>query len=452
MWCGSVGGGVWKTLNGGASWFPLDDFMANLAVACMVMDPADPNVIYAGTGEGFGNGDAIQGAGIFKTTDGGATWTQLASTSTMDFLFVNRLGISPANSQILLAATRTGIFRSTDGGANWSQRGTLNTLDLAFHPTDGTKCIASGIGFVRYSTDGGLTWNTASGISGAGRIEIAYAPSNPNIVYASADKNNGELYGSTDGGLTYSLRNTGNNYFLEAGGEQGWYDNSLSVDPTNPNTLVVGGIDLWRSTDGGSTLNDITSGAVGPGVHTDQHAIVFPANFNGSTIKDVFVGNDGGIFLTSDIYNVNGFHGPWKKLNNNLGITQFYGGAGNPRNGEIIGGAQDNGICHYVPGSGWSQYQYVGDGGFCAADTSGNFYGEYTYLYLFRNCLIGGAMVPLCGIADSQNPNNANFIAPFVLDPNNPNTMVAGGASLWRTFNVQTCCRTVQTGRRSKRP
>jgi len=446
MWVGSVGGGVWKTVNGGTSWFPLDDFMANLAICCMVMDPQNPNLIYAGTGEGFG-GDRIQGAGIFKTTDGGSTWVQLSSTANTNFLFVNRLAISPNNSQIVLAATRHGIFRSTDAGASWNQTSSSNTsrsntLDLAFDPSDGSKCIASGIasgnGFVVVSTDGGMTWTAATGIDGAGRIEIAYAPSNPSIVYASVERNNGEVWRSTDGGQTYSLRNTGNNYFYESSGQQGWYDNCLSVDPTNPNTLVVGGIDLWRSTDGGSTLNDITSGAVGPGVHKDQHAIVFPANFNGSTVKDVFVGNDGGVFLTSDIYNVNGFHGPWTKLNNNLGITQFYGGAGNTKNGEIIGGAQDNAVCHYVPGSGWSQYQYGGDGFFCAADTNGNFYGEDAYLGLERNCC-AGAMCGLCGIPDSNDSTKANFIAPFVLDPNNANAMVAGGTSLWRTFNVQTC-------------
>jgi photosystem II stability/assembly factor-like uncharacterized protein len=461
MWAGSVGGGVWKTLNGGTSWFPLDDFMPNLAICCMVMDPNNPDVIYAATGEGFGNIDAIQGAGIFKTTDGGTNWTQLPSTAptaTNAFLWVTRLAISPANSQVMLAATANaggsfsmgdatsgvnGIWLTTDGGSSWTQTFGGALLDVAFDANDASKCIASGkSGLVLYSTDGGKDWSAASGVpaSGAGRVEVAYAPSNPTIVYASVDRNNGELYRSTDGGQTYSLRNTGHNYFSDGSDpEQGWYDNCLWVDPTNPNTLVIGGIDLWRSTDGGSTLNDITSGALGPGVHSDQHAIVSPANFNGSTVKTVFVGNDGGVFMTTDIYGASGFGGPWTELNNNLGITQFYAGAGNTSNGEIIGGAQDNGICHYVPNSGWSQYQYIGDGGFCAADSSGNFYSEYAFLDLYRNCLVGGAMVPLCGIADSGTDSTANFIAPFVLNPNNPNMMVAGGASLWRTFNVQTC-------------
>ena len=148
MWAGSVGGGVWKTLNGGASWNPLDDFMPNLAIACMVMDPANPDIIYAGTGEGFCNIDAIQGAGIFKTTDGGMTWAQLSFTaSNPNFLWVNRIAISPANSLVILAATSTGIWRSTDGGATWTQRHFSGTVeDVAFDPSNGSKCVASGNG------------------------------------------------------------------------------------------------------------------------------------------------------------------------------------------------------------------------------------------------------------------------------------------------------------------
>jgi hypothetical protein len=121
MWVGSVGGGIWKTTDGGASWQPLDDFMANLAVSTLAIDPTNPNVLYAGTGEGFYNPDSLRGAGIFKTTDGGATWTQLSSTANSDFEYVNRLSISPSNSQVLLAATGTGMFRSTDGGTNWTK-------------------------------------------------------------------------------------------------------------------------------------------------------------------------------------------------------------------------------------------------------------------------------------------------------------------------------------------
>ncbi|SPE61342.1 conserved hypothetical protein [Verrucomicrobia bacterium] len=459
LWIGSVGGGVWKSTNGGASWFAQDDFMAVLAIGCMVMDPTNPSVIFAGTGEGFNNADGLRGAGIFKTTDGGTTWNQLPTTANTSFYYVNRLAISPTNHQIMLAATGSGIFRSTNGGTNWTQQYSAESiLDLAFNPITGTACVASGStygasGLGLYSSDAGVTWNTATGLPTAGRIEIAYAPSSPNIVYASANNNSGQIYASTNGGVSYTLHNTGNNYL----GGQGWYDNCIWVDPTNPNILVVGGLDLWRSTDGGNTLTDI-GGYSGASVHPDQHAIVQIPTYNGSTIRTVFVGNDGGIFRATDIYTAAPSSG-WTKLNNNLGITQFYGAAGNNTSGTIVGGTQDNGTPRFTTpagSNGWSS-MFGGDGGYCASDPSNAnyFYGEYVYLQIFRSTDggvsanyiysgLGDAGVPDLGDGDPDggspkgDPDSAaNFIAPFILDPNNPNTMLAGGSNLWRSVNVK---------------
>ena len=247
MWVGSVSGGIWKTADGGTSWQPEDDFMANLAVGSMIMDPTDSDTIYAGTGEGFYNGDAIRGEGVFKTTDGGANWSQLPSTATADWYYVNRMAFSPDGSTIL-AATRSGIFRSTDGGANWTQALTANVADIDFDPADNNKAAAGGRsnGLGWYSTDGGQNWTATTftpALSGASRVEMAYAPSSPNIVYASVAASSGQLWKSVDGGQNYSLVNTGSNYL----GSQGWYDNVVWVDPTNANNVIVGGIDLWRS-------------------------------------------------------------------------------------------------------------------------------------------------------------------------------------------------------------
>jgi photosystem II stability/assembly factor-like uncharacterized protein len=450
MWAGGVDGGVWKTTNSGAKWFPLDDFMPNLAVSCMVMDPTNPNVIYVGTGEGEYNQDAVQGAGIFKTTDGGTTWTQLSSTANGIFWYVNRLAICPTNNLIILAATRSGIMRSTDGGASFTPAMGTEMLDIQFSPTNG-QCIASGWnGGVFYSSDAGATWSTATGLPTSdgfveGRVEAAYAPSDPSIVYASVDNNDGEVYKSADGGQTYSLVNTGNTYLSG----QGWYDNCIWVDPTNPNTVVVGGTDIWRSTDGGNTFTDI--GGYSGSIHPDNHAIVGIPSYNGSSIRTVFIGNDGGIFEATDIVTASSSSG-WTTLNNNLGITQFYGAAGNVTSGTIVAGAQDNGTERYTPASGtngWIEW-FGGDGGYCAADpTDPNyFYGEYTYLAIFRStdgANSGGSIYS--GITDAggdedfdpgdTNDNSANFIAPFILDPNNPNTLLGGGLSLWRSTNVK---------------
>ena len=457
MYVGSVGGGVWKSTNGGGSWFPLNDFMGNLAIGCLLMDPTNPNVIYAGTGEGFSNADGLRGAGIFKSTDGGTNWTQVPSTANSSFYYVNRLTVSPTNNLILIAATGTGVWRSTDGGSTWSQRyNTVAMLDVVFNPADGSKAIASGstygvIGRVIYSTDGGVSWLASSGLpASGGRIEVAYAASNPSIVYASANNNSGEVYRSTDGGVTFTFMS---NPAHVSG--QGWYDNCIWVDPTNPNLVLIGGTDIYRSVDGGSTFSDI--GGYSGGIHPDQHAIVNTAGYNGTSIKTVFIGNDGGLFKAADISTVTPGAG-WTTLNNNLGITQFYGAAGNRNSGTIVGGTQDNGTERYTTPGGPQGYTFMfgGDGGFCAADqTDPNyFYGEYVYLQIHRSSNggasssyitsgLGDAGVPGGGgDPDGEGPDgdpdaSANFIAPFILDPNNQNTMLAGGSNLWRSVNVK---------------
>lgn len=458
LYTGGVGGGVWKSTNGGSSWFPLNDFMGNLDIGCMLMDPTNPNVIYAGTGEGTSNADGLRGAGIFKSTDAGATWNQLPSTANPSFYYVNRLAVSPTNNLVLLAATGSGIWRSTDGGVSWSQRySTVAMLDVVFNPVDGTQAVASGstygvIGRAVYSTDGGLSWLASSGLpASGGRIEVAYAIANPSIVYASANNNSGEVYRSTDGGVTFVFMSNPGHV-----GGQGWYDNCIwAGDPTNPNLVLIGGTDIYRSVDGGSTFSDI--GGYAGGIHPDQHAIVAASGYNGTTIKTVFIGNDGGFFKATDVTTVTPGSG-WATLNNNLGITQFYGAAGNNTSGTIVGGTQDNGTERYTTAGGPQGYTFMfgGDGGFCAADqTDPNyFYGEYVYLQIHRSSNggasssyitsgLGDAGVPgLGGDPDGQGPNgdpdaSANFIAPFILDPNNANTMLAGGSNLWRSVNVK---------------
>jgi photosystem II stability/assembly factor-like uncharacterized protein len=457
MWVGGVGGGVWKTTNNAASFFPCNDWMGNLAVSCLALDQTNSNVIYAGTGEGFGNLDAIPGAGVFKSYDGGSNWVQL-NNFFLNSYNINRLAISPTNNKVILAATSAGISRSVDAGTNWNSpflSGSI--LDVAFNPTNGMQCIAAGKNFglsaALYSTNGGSTWTGASGLATNGRIELAYAPSSPNIIYASQDTNGGTLWISTDGGVTYTLRNSGSNYL----GNQGFYANCIWVDPTSPSNLVVGGLDLWRSTDGGITLTKISDWIANENnnamvsVHADHHAIVGSPSFDGLNNRMVYFGNDGGLYCATNIYTATTNTG-WLNLNHNLGITQPYGIAANPTTFATIIGSQDNGSTGWTPtnGTSWTIWG-LGDGGFCAADpTDPNyFYGEYTYLQIYRSTngslsssYIYGGISDAGTVAgydddDPEAPHSASFIAPFALDPNNPNTMLAGGSNLWRSVNVK---------------
>lgn len=463
MWVGSVSGGIWRTDNGGDSWQPVNDFLANLAVSTMVINRANTDVMYAGTGEGFANvngnfTDFIQGAGVFQSTDRGATWNQLASTNNANFFFVNRLAISP-NGNTILAATNTGIWRSTNGGTTWTQATLSQTFDIDFHPTDNSRAIAGGEGGAQLSTDGGQTWNAATFSPVINpqpttppppapppqilnrRIEVAYAPSAPGTVYASVHQAQtgaasgtyrGETYRSTDGGQTFNRVNTTD--FL---GGQGWYDNTIWVDPQDDRFVIVGGVHLWRSTDSGATFIQISDGSANS-AHADHHIIVaHPGFLTGTIFSTVYFGNDGGISRTPIVAAATTTSG-WVEMNNNLGITQFYGAAGNATSGVIVGGTQDNGTLRFSGNTeGWTSMQ-GSDGGYCASDpTDGNFfYGETQNLGVVRSTDGGLTSAPIsAGIADAG--NNTNFIAPLVLDPNDPNTLLAGGLSLWRSTDVK---------------
>lgn len=444
LWLGSVGGGIWKTTDGGASWSAVNDFMGNIAVSALAISP-DGNTLYAGTGEGFFNGDALRGAGIFKSTDGGTTWNQLPNaspTASTDWYYVNRIAIQPGTPATVLAATNSGLYKSTDSGATWSKRYTGRVTDIKFNPANGALAILGtgyGSGTIAYSADAGSTWTNSPSFTAKGnRVELAYGSGNTAYAaYDHASSGSGQIWKSTDAGATWALISTPGHL-----GNQGWYDNTIWVDPTNNNHLIVGGLDLYRSTNGGVTWTKISQWySVNSGsVHADHHTIVSAAGYNGTSNKTIYFGNDGGIYKAADITAVTSVTTGWTKLNNGLAITQFYSGAGhNGTNGHVIGGAQDNGSLLYAgSGSNWSEY-YGGDGGYSDVDpTDGNYlYGEYVYLQMHRSTDGGASSASsiYSGISDAG--SNANFIAPFALDLNNSNTMLAGGASLWRSTNVK---------------
>jgi hypothetical protein len=447
MFAGTVGGGIWKSTNGGTNWSLVDDKFRSLAIGCMAFDPSNPDVIYAGTGEGFFNSDAIAGAGIYKSIDGGLTWNLMPGTE--NFGNVCRIAVSPANSNLILVSTRYGgIRRTVDGGANWNTvANAQGSFQIVFDPTNPNKLVGHIIDYdfnvndwyhrAAYSTDAGATWTTAGGLSqlwGFGsRLELAYAASSPNIVYASVATGGGKVWKSVDGGQSFDP--------VTVTGSSGcsWYACPIWVDPTNPNRVVVGGTHIFRSSDGGATLSQISNGYINTTQpHPDIHYIGHAPGYNGGTNKKVFICNDGGVYSTNDITTATTSSTTWTRLDRTKHSTQYYGAAGDGPSGRIVGGTQDNGTHTLNTGSNNAILTFGGDGGFCALDsTNANYlYGEYIRLQIHRSTNAGGSANYIYnGIADAG--SNANFIAPFILDPNNQNTMLAGGASLWRTTNVK---------------
>lgn len=262
---GSVGGGVWKTVDAGASWTNITPDLPNLAISSLAVCTSSPSVIYAGTGEAFGNLDGIGGAGIFKTTDGGSSWVQLTSTVADDsFRAVNRIIVDPANSDIVVACSNTstgnfsnaasGIFRSDDGGASWTKVYTSDAYvqQVIAAPTDFQVQYASvyGVGVLK-STDGGKTWVSTSGdIKAAGRIELAVSSKAADKIAASVVGNlsgeaGADLYFSIDGGASWAyVSEEGDNNFDFLG--QGDYDNTIMFHPFDDNIVYVGGVDIFK--------------------------------------------------------------------------------------------------------------------------------------------------------------------------------------------------------------
>jgi len=454
IWIGSASGGIWKSTNSGSSWSPIDDFMTSLAITSLVFDPSSTSIMYAATGEGFGNSDALPGAGILKSIDGGNTWSQLASTNNGNFLFVNRLAAHPDSDSagILYAVTNSNrVYKTEDGGISWVEK--LQTasdpVDVRVNITDNNEVIVGCKDDIYLSDDYGETWTLeTSGAANklpadAGRCEVTFCPSNANRIYVGMERNEGEIWRSDDNGTTWSLINTGSEYM----GDQGWYNNTIWVNPANSSSLIVGGVDLYRSTDAGASLTKISdwrdyhNGGSANSAHADQHCIIEAADYLNSSNPVVYFGNDGGIQKTNNVWTVTANSG-WENLaNTSLGITQFFGGAAAEDGSIIVGGTQDNDKLRYKSSGTWSGnnnwYQSsTGDGGYAAINNNNTslVYGSYTRLKIKKSTDGGNSYSnSYSGIGDAGDKLRALFISPFSMDPNDPSILIAGGSRIWRT-------------------
>jgi uncharacterized protein (TIGR03437 family) len=507
IYAAGVSGGIWKSTNGGQAWTPLGDALATLAVSSMTFEPGNPNAIYVGTGEGviLAEEDTIgdfRGAGIFKTTDAGANWVRLSATATSDFFYVNDIVVSTKDKNRIYAGTRTGVWRSTDGGASWAKvLDPKNTddetvaggcLDLAIRADADTDTVIASCGTFETATvyrnpdaGGAGTWKAVLTEEGMGRTSLAIAPSNQSIMYALASSIDfGDyLYGlyavfrSTNGGETWTatVRNTDvtklntlllSNPIIATLGDcqldyrselfsQGWYDNVIAVDPVDPNRVWAGGIDLFRSDDGGANWGVASYWWVDePGEpkkipqysHADQHAIIFHPQYNGASNQIVFVGGDGGIFKTENARAATATGQTatckpsnsavrWRSLNNGYGVTQFYHGRIAPNGKSYFGGTQDNGTLFGTDDKGPNAWFSIvgGDGGYGAFDavTPSTLFASYTGLSFVKSTDMGTTF----GDATGGLSDDALFIAPMAIDPSDPRRLWTGGNYVWRTTN-----------------
>ncbi len=461
MFAGSAGGGLWKTTVGGVgadAWDRVETGFPILAVSTVAMDPADSDVIYIGTGEAYryqtsDGGEVYRltrgsyGIGILKSTDGGGSWSHSLDWSYDQNRGVWMIAVHPADSNIVYAATTEGIYKSTNAGGGWTLvNDVIMGTDVRIHPTTPDTLFSAhgnfssaGQGIYR-STDAGASWEKlTSGLpaSWSGKAQLAVSSVQPTYIYASignAESGRG-LYRSTDTGDTWEQA-YGNGYQSY----QGFYSHYVLPSPFDTNRIFVAGIDIYRSTNGGSSFqqrSDWTSmyygtpppeGPIGgPNyAHADHHfAVWHPTDPN-----TIFFCSDGGVFKSTD------GGGTFQSLIGGLVTSQFYNGMGLSATSpsKLIAGMQDTATAVYRGGPAWERH-IGGDGSWAAIHPTDDeiLYGSAQYLYLMRSANDGAywnyIAPPETGGEDSA------FISPFVLSPAEPDVVYAGRERVYKSTN-----------------
>ncbi|MCX6310997.1 MAG: T9SS type A sorting domain-containing protein [Bacteroidetes bacterium] len=469
---GVAQGGMWKTSNNGTSWTPLTDNLPITRISDICIDPSDPNnTMYISVCDfeyiGFGlylNGrkrNTHYGLGVYKTTDGGLTWNPTGLTFQMtqgDASLIRKIIVDPTNSNNILACGVTGMYRSTNAGVTWTNVNPGLFWDMQKDPVT-SNTIYAATGWVMNSNDGsasilkstnfGLTWTTlTTGIPATGsvqRIKLAIAPSDPNYIYAIAVDNQSGLYGiykSTNAGTNWTFIPATTN-ILEGGdgtnsGGQGTYDLGFMVNPTNRNVLYVGGVNLWGSSNGGTSFDPASHWTLsyGPTIHGDIHFIA-PNPVTG----EIYVCSDGGVFRTASFltqtWNAANGGSPWPTqwthISDGMQISSFYR-ISSSKNvaGRLVVGAQDN-ASMYFSNNAWSTI-FGGDGMDNYLDPVNNLKiigsSQYGYFYMSLDDGLSDA-----GTNPNVNGEAGEWTSPIIANYNQYGTIYAGFENVVKTTN-----------------
>lgn len=464
VFVGAASGGVFRSTDNGATWTDVWAGAGSLSIGALAMDPTNPDLLWAGTGEANPGGGSIAygGDGVWKSTDGGAIWISCGLALTNS---IGRIAVDPLTpSRVFVAATGDlyakdtdrGLYRTTDSGASWEQvlfvSDSTGCVDVAIDPANPNRVLAAtwermrrpGTRFyggvtsgIWLSTDGGTAWTQiTSGLPTAaskpGRIGIAIAPSSPSTCYAVYADSTGlfaGFYRSTDSGVTWARRTDSQ---LASGGFYstfGWWFGRLWVHPTLPGTVWADGVGLYRTTNGGNAWS-----AVSGSLHADQHAQwIQPSN-----PSVMWKGNDGGAYRTTNAGT------SWTHVAT-LPITQFYTcEAHTAEPWKAYGGAQDNGTWRSIAANSddWGELPIGGDGQYVVVDPNATsvIYGEYQYGEFFKS-VNGGASFS-SAVSGISVGDRKNWSTPVVVDPasvGKPQTTLYYGANrLYRSTNSAT--------------
>ena len=442
VFAGTGAGGLWVSTNSGTSWTTNTNSLSVLGCSDLAINPLNTSIMYLAMGDI--DASDTKSTGVLKSIDGGLTWSTTGLTFSVSLgRTIGRLLINPLNPNVVLAATSVGIYRTNNAGVTWNVVKTGSYNDIEYKttaPFDTTNVFAvTGSTFVR-SVNGGNTFTTtATGLptTGVNRMALSVTAADPNYIYIlcskSSDNSFGGVYRSVDGGVTFTLMSSTPNIFgwstggTDTGG-QGWYDIACGVSPTNKNEIICGGVNSWKSINGGSTwtLNSHWTGGGGkPYVHADLHVVEY---VNGTTC---YMGTDGGVAKTTN----SGV--AWTTINGTMNIAQSYkigqsAQAGTPN--YVISGHQDNGTNLWNAGV-WTEV-YGGDGADCFVDWSSNATLVESYVQgdFNRSTNSGGTWTSII----SGITGTAAWVAPIIQDPNNANIFYSGYQQVFKTLNKGT--------------
>ena len=449
IYAGAPAGGLWVSYDNGQSWETHTDNLTNIGVSDLAIDPNHPDTMYLATGDR----DAADtySFGLLKSTDGGLTWnTTGLSFGLTQGRRIARVRVHPDSSNRVIVAARNGMYLSTNYGQTFSlvKSGSFNSLAVSSSPDTMYASTTGSTSKVYRSINGGTSWSQLTGglpTSGLSRAEVAVSPQDPTVVYALYG-NSGQgykgLYRSTDAGNSWTLKSSSPNIFGwqvngSGTGGQAWYDLSLAVNPTDTNTVYVGGVNIWKSTDGGANWSIVGHwyGASGtPFVHADHH---FAAFRPGST--ELYACTDGGVFKTA-----NG-GSSWTALYDGLNITQYYKISHSQQDTSVVlAGAQDNGTHLRSTTQNWSRAT-GGDGMDNAVSPfnddimfSSIYYGDF---YKSTN---GGSW--FSSISTLTPAGTGNWVTPLKYSPNTQGKVFAGFKRLWKSTNDGSSWSATSTG------
>ncbi len=450
---GTPNGGVFKTTNDGASWQPVFDNESTLAIGDIQYAPSNSSIVYAGTGDPALSGYPFIGNGMYKSTDGGSTWTNSGLNATG---VISKIAVHPTNPSIVYAAAmgipmvRTndrGIYKSIDGGATWTQIKFIDNetgfSNIIINPTNpqilyasswrrirnNQESIISGYTSRLYkSIDAGVTWTILN--NGLPNIDLSkwnmcMSKQNPNKLYVSLTDSSlkfNSAYVTTNAGASFTqISGSG---LMNPYAAQGWYFGDLTINPTNDNDMLMGGVDIWRTTDGGSSFSMAAPSWSTYIVHADHHDVAW---INTNTF---YLCTDGGLYKTTD-GGINYFH------YENLPISQLYRVSPNPLiANDYWAGAQDNGTTNGSASTISSWNRAFGGDGFQQRFNPTNALELYTE---YQNGKIvtsdNGGSSWMTGDFNIDALDRRHWDMPYVMSSFNPNTLYTGTQKVYKNTN-----------------